>query len=239
MTNPTPATNGRLPAEVVIVGGNGQIARTLTELLVNDGVKVRSIIRNPAHAEDLRELGAEPVLCDIESASADELANAFGEAEAVVFAAGAGPGSGAERKFTVDRDGSTKSADAALLSGAMRFVQISFIGAEEPTPEGVEEVFAAYWDAKREADEYLRGVALDWTIVKPGGLTDDPATGKGTVSISGMDRGVKTRRADVAHLIRLALAHQGTVWRELSLSEGDAPLDEAIDVALAEAPEAQ
>lgn len=239
MTDVTPSTVGRLPAEVAIVGGNGQIARALTALLVADGVKVRSIIRNEAHAEGLRSLGAEPVVCDIEHASVDEVANAFGDAEAVVFAAGAGPGSGAARKVTVDLEGSKKCADAALLSGAMRFVQISFIGAEERTPEGTEDVFAAYWDAKRAADDYLRSVALDWTIVKPGALTDDPASGHGAVSISGMPRGVKTRRADVAHAIRLALAHQGTIWRELSVSEGDAPLDEAIDVALAEAPEAQ
>ena len=227
---------GRLPAEVAIVGGHGQIARTLTERLVGDGVRVHAIIRNEAHAEELRSLGAEPVVCDIESVSIDELANAFGDAEAVVFAAGAGPGSGAERKFTVDRDGSKKSADAALLSGAMRFVQISFIGAEEPTPGGTEGVFAAYWDAKREADEYLRSVALDWTVIKPGHLTNDPATRRGQVSITGMARGVSTRRADVAEIIRLSLADQRTVWRELCLAEGDAPLDQAISTALNEAP---
>ncbi|MDJ1371143.1 NAD-dependent dehydratase [Gulosibacter molinativorax] len=229
---------GRLPSEVAIVGGNGQIARALAALLAEDGGRVRSIIRSEAQADALRELGAEPVVCDIETASADEIANAFGDAEAVVFAAGAGPGSGEARKWTVDRGGAIKSADAALLSGAMRFLQISFIGAEQQAPAGGDPVFAAYWDAKREADEYLRSVALDWTIVKPGGLTNEPATGRGTVSVSTMERGGKTRRADVAHVIRLALAHQGTVWRDLSVVEGGTPLDEAIDHALAEAQKA-
>lgn len=232
MTDLTLPLAGPLPEEVAIVGGSGQIARILTELLVSDGVKVRSIIRSEQHSASLRELGAEPVLCDVESASVDAIADAFGDAGAVVFAAGAGPGSGKERKFSMDRDGAIKSAEAALLSGAMRFVQISFIGAELPTPEGQDEVFSAYWDAKREADEYVRKAALDWTIVKPGGLTDDAATGTGVVSVGPMDRGVKTRRADVAHAIRLALANPGTVWRDLSIAEGGATLSEAIDTAL-------
>ncbi|KAB1644144.1 NAD(P)H-binding protein [Gulosibacter chungangensis] len=237
MTELSLSLAGKLPAEVAIVGGSGKIARILTELLVADGVDVRSIVRSEKHAEGLRALGATPVLCDIEATHADELANAFGDAEAVVFAAGAGPGSGAARKLTVDLEGSKKSADAALLSGAMRFVQISFIGAQEPTPEIEDAVFAAYWDAKREADEYLRSVALDWTIVKPGGLTDDPATGRGEVTFAEMDRGVKTRRADVAELIRLTLADQRTVWRDLSVAEGDTPLDEAITAAVQAAPQ--
>ncbi|MGO1544294.1 MAG: NAD(P)H-binding protein [Gulosibacter sp.] len=236
MNDSTPTLSQPLPNDVAIVGGSGQIARLLTELLVADGVQVRSIIRHEKHSEAIRALGGEPVLCDIESASADELANAFGDAEAVVFAAGAGPGSGAPRKYTVDRDGSIKSAEAALLSGAMRFVQISFIGAGGPTPESGDEVFAAYWDAKREADQHLRAAALDWTIVNPGGLIDDPATGRGEVSVTGLERGVKTRRGDVAHLIRIALAHPGTIWRDLDLAEGDAPLSEAVDAALAAAP---
>lgn len=227
---------GRLPNEVAILGGNGQIARFLTELLVADGVHVRSIIRNGAQGDALRALGAEPIICDLEVATANDVANALGDAEAVVFAAGAGPGSGEARKWTVDRDASIKSAEAALLSGAMRFIQISFIGAERPTPPGTEAVFGAYWDAKREADENLRRVALDWTIVKPGHLTDEPATCQGVVTITDMERGASTRRADVAHLIRLALAHQGTVWRELNVAEGDEVLDVAIERALAAAP---
>lgn len=232
MTDTIPALAGPLPEEVAIVGGGGQIASMLAELLVRDGVRVRSILRSDARAGSLRALGAEPVVCDIEREDADGLADAFADADAVVFAAGAGPGSGAARKRTVDRDGSVKSADAALLSGAMRFVQISFIGAQAPTPEGTEEVFAAYWDAKREADEVLRGKALDWTVVRPGGLLDGPATGRGAISLEPLQRGVKTRRADVAHAIRLVLADQRTVWRDLDVVEGEAPLDRALDAAL-------
>lgn len=223
-----------LPERVAIVGGHGKIARLLTELLVADGVEVRSLVRNPEHAAELEALGAEVVVCDIERASAGEVADAFGHADAVVFAAGAGPGSGAARKWTVDRDGSLKSAEAAILSGAMRFVQISFIGAEGPAQTD-DEVMAAYWDAKREADEALRRVALDWTIVKPGGLTDDEATGRGLVSFAPLERGVTTRRADVAALILLALADDRTVWKDVSLAEGETPLDEAIDAAVAAA----
>jgi uncharacterized protein YbjT (DUF2867 family) len=230
MTQPNLALAGALPATVAIVGGNGQIARQLATRLVADGVTVRSLIRNADQTPSVSELGAEPVVCDVESATPAEIADAFGGAEAVVFAAGAGTGSGAARKWTVDRDGAVKSADAAILSGAMRFVQISFIGAEAPTASD-DEVFAAYWDAKREADEALKRVALDWTIVKPGGLTDDPVTGTGVVSFAPMSRGVKTRRADVAELIRLVLADARTVWKEVAVAEGQAPLDDAITSA--------
>ncbi|UQN13719.1 NAD(P)H-binding protein [Gulosibacter sp. ACHW.36C] len=229
-----PESTLSLPERIAIVGGHGKIALALAELLVADGVEVRSLVRNADHAAELEALGAIPVVCDIESASANELADAFGHSDAVVFAAGAGPGSGAERKWTVDRDGSIKSAEAAILAGAMRFVQISFIGAEQPSQTD-DEVFAAYWDAKREADEALRRVALDWTIVKPGGLTDDPATGRGLVSFAPIERGVTTRRADVAAFIRLALADSRTVWKDICLAEGDAPLADAIDAAVAAA----
>src|SRR5918999_3656646 len=118
--------------DVVIAGGHGKIGRRLARLLVARGDRVRGLIRNPDHAEDLRSDGGGPVVCDLETASVDEVAEAIGGADAVVFAAGAGPGSGAERKLTMDRDGAVKLVEAARSVGAMRYVIVSSVGAESP-----------------------------------------------------------------------------------------------------------
>ncbi|HEY4746027.1 MAG TPA: NAD(P)H-binding protein, partial [Steroidobacteraceae bacterium] len=136
--------------DVVIAGGHGKVARHLARRLIARGDRVRGLIRNPDHADDLRADGTEPVLCDLESASVEEIEAAIVGADAVVFAAGAGPGSGAERKLTVDRDGAIKLLAAAVATGAPRYVIVSSIGAENP-PDG-DEVFQVYLRAKAEAD---------------------------------------------------------------------------------------
>src|SRR5215207_11200464 len=156
--------------DVAIAGAHGQIARALTRLLAARGDRVRGLIRNPAHADDVREDGAEPVLLDLESASAEDVSAALEGADAVVFAAGAGPGSGAARKMTVDRDGAIALVRAAEAAGAGRFVIVSSVGAESP-PDG-DDVFSAYLRAKAEADQAVMASDLAWTVVRPGPLTD-------------------------------------------------------------------
>lgn len=136
---------------IVIVGGHGKIALLLEKLLVDRGDEVVAVIRNPDHAADVEAAGATPFVLDIESGTVEQLTDAFTGADAVVFSAGAGAGSGAERKRTVDFGGSVKSAAAASLAGVHRFVQVSAIGVEnEPDPMG-DETWAAYVLAKREA----------------------------------------------------------------------------------------
>ena len=137
--------------QVVIAGGRGQIAMLLHPLLVANGHEARGLIRNPDQADAVELAGAKPVICDLESdvAVAPLLANA----DAVVFAAGAGPGSGAERKFSMDRDGAIKLMDAAKEAGVSRYVMISAMNAEQPRGE---EVFQAYLKAKAKADAALR-----------------------------------------------------------------------------------
>src|SRR3954447_9067995 len=139
--------------DVVIAGGHGKIARRLARLLVARGDRVRGLIRNPDHADDLRADGSHAVVCDLESASVDEVAAAIETADAVVFAAGAGPGSGAERKLTMDRDGAIKLLEGARIAGVPRYVIVSSIGAENP-PDG-DDVFSVYLRAKAEADQAL------------------------------------------------------------------------------------
>src|SRR5690349_11652324 len=130
-----PSEEYRRTMDVAIAGGHGQIALRLEELLAQRGDRVRALIRNPDHAGDVRAAGAEPVVCDLEHADAEAIADAIAGADAVVFAAGAGPGSGPERKWTVDRDGAIKLLDAAVAAGVRRYVIVSSIGAESP-PDG-------------------------------------------------------------------------------------------------------
>src|SRR5829696_3686309 len=157
--------------EVLVAGGHGQIALRLLKLLAERGHRGRGLIRNPDHAADLEAVGVEPVLCDLET---DDPHRHMGSAEAIVFAAGAGPGSGAERKRTVDLGGTVKLVDAAESLGVVRFLIVSSIGAHDP--DGGPEAMRPYLRAKADADERVAASSLDWTIVRPGSLHDDPGT---------------------------------------------------------------
>src|SRR3984957_7807357 len=163
---------------IVIAGGHGKIALLLERLLAERGDRAVGLIRNLAHVADLEMAGAEAVVCDLEVASVDDVVALLSGAVAVVFAAGAGAGSGAPRKDAVDRAASVLMADAAERAGVRRFVQISAMGAGQPPRPGTDEVWAAYITAKAAAEADLRSRDLDWTILRPGHLTDDPATGR-------------------------------------------------------------
>src|SRR5581483_4052994 len=128
---------------VSIAGAHGKIAMRLTARLVARGDGVIGLIRNPDHAADVQAAGAEPVVCDLEHASVEEIASAVQRADAVVFAAGAGPGSGAERKLTMDRDGAIKLLEATA-NNATPYVIVSSVGAENPPPRNDEDVFSVY-----------------------------------------------------------------------------------------------
>src|SRR6185312_17521234 len=155
---------------VVVAGGHGKIALLLERLLAERGDQAVGLIRDPAHAADVHKTGAEAVVCDLETASADAVAVLLSGADAAVFAAGAGPGSGVSRKDSVDRGASVLMADAAERAGVRRFVQISTMGAGQPPQPGADEVWAAYLTAKTAAEADLRSRDLDWTIVRPGRL---------------------------------------------------------------------
>lgn len=196
---------------VAVAGAHGQIARILIRLLAEREDRVVGLIRNPGHDDDVREDGGEPLVCDLERAQVLEIAAAIGGADAVVFAAGAGPGSGAKRKATMDRDGAIKLADACFEARVKRYVMVSAVGAESP-PDG-DDVFSAYLRAKGQADEALQTTELDWTIVRPGRLTDGLATGRPVVSEE-PERG-EVSRADVAAVLADVLRDETTVGRVL------------------------
>ncbi|MEU3753578.1 NAD(P)H-binding protein [Streptomyces olivoreticuli] len=215
---------------IVIAGGHGRIALRLERLLAARGDEVAGVIRRPEQAGDLLAAGAEPVVCDLESASVEDIARHLETADAAVFAAGAGPGSGIERKDSVDRAAAALFADAAEAAGVRRFVVVSAMGADREPPEGTDPVFAAYLRAKGAADADVTARAgLDWTILRPGGLTDEPGTGR--VTLAGSTGRGSVSRDDVAAVLAALLAEPGTAGRTLELIAGDTPVDEAVKSA--------
>ncbi len=210
---------------IVIAGGHGQIALRLERLLAARGDEVAGVIRKAEQADDLREAGAEPVVLDLESASVDEVAERLRGADAAVFAAGAGPGSGVARKETVDKAAAILFADAAVEAGVRRFVVVSSMGAD-PRHEG-DEVFDAYLRAKGEADAYVRGLnTLDWTILRPGRLTDDAGTG--LVRLEAHTGRGPIPRDDVAAVLAELVDTPATAGLTLELISGPAPVPVAV-----------
>ena len=215
--------------DVVVAGAHGQVARRLTRLLAARGERVRGLVRNPGHTGDVRADGAEPVVCDLEHASDEEIVAALHGADAVVFAAGAGPGSGAARKLTVDRDGAVRLLAAARAAEVPRFVIVSSVGTEA-LPKG-DDVFSVYLRAKAEADAAVRESDRAWTVVRPGGLTDDPGTGRVRIETEPFRGAVS--RDDVAAVLAAVLAEPRAAGATLYVNGGDVAVDEALADALA------
>ncbi|WP_326699275.1 SDR family oxidoreductase [Streptomyces sp. NBC_01754] len=214
---------------IVIAGGHGQIAMRLERLLTARGDAAVGVIRDPKQSDDLRAVGAEPLVLDLESAGVEEVADALRGADAVVFAAGAGPNSGAERKDTVDRGAAVLFADAAKRAGVRRYLVVSSMGAD-PEHAG-DEVFDVYQRAKGQADAYVRsGTGLDWTILRPGMLTNDAGTGQVQLAVS-TGRG-PIPRDDVAAILLELLDTPATAGLTLEAISGSKPVAVAVhDVA--------
>jgi uncharacterized protein YbjT (DUF2867 family) len=208
---------------IAIAGAHGKIAIRLSRLLSGKGDLVIGLIRNPDHADDVRSTGAEPVVCDLEQASIAEVSEAVGGVDAVVFAAGAGAGSGAERKLSMDRDGAIKLLDASPSDS--RYVIVSSVGAEDP-PSG-DDVFSVYLRAKAEADVAVISSDREWTIVRPGRLTDDPGTGH--VRIDSVPFRGEIPRDDVAGLLDLVLHERSPARRVLYVNAGPDPIEQALE----------
>jgi uncharacterized protein YbjT (DUF2867 family) len=214
--------------DIVIAGAHGKVARRLARLLVARGDSVRGLIRNPDHAEDLRDDGSEPVLLDLEDAEPDQVAEAVAGADAVVFAAGAGPGSGPERKLTVDRDGAIRLLEGARAADVPRYVMISSVGAEDPPDD--DDVFSVYLRAKAEADRALTASDRDWTVVRPGFLNDDPGTGRLRVQTDPIRDQVP--RDDVAAVLAAVLAEPRSARLTIYVVGGEDPIEQALEAVL-------
>jgi uncharacterized protein YbjT (DUF2867 family) len=208
--------------DILVAGGHGKVALRLLKLLADQGHTARGLIRKPEQAADLQAVGASPVIGDLEND--ESLAGYVKGADAVVFAAGAGPGSGAARKRTVDLGGAIKLADAAVETGVRRYVMVSSIGAEAPEAGGS---MRPYLEAKAEADAYVVASGLDCTIVRPGGLTDDPGTGLVRATRELGHRG-PVPRDDVAAVLAACLTTPATIGVTFELFSGDTPIAEAL-----------
>lgn len=204
---------------VLIAGGHGQIALRLTALLAGGGDVVTGVVRNPEHRADVEGAGGRVVVLDLERSSPDDLAAHLEGADAVVFAAGAGPDSGVARKDTVDRAAAALLADAAGRAGVRRYLLVSAIDVDVEPPADSGEVWIAYVHAKRAAEEALRATDLDWTVLRPGRLTNDPGVGRVRLGPS-VPRGDVTRD-DVAAVLVALLDAPGTAGQTLDLTEGD------------------
>jgi len=200
---------------VVVAGGHGQIGMRLLKLLVEGGHEAVGMIRKAEQAADLEAIGAEPLVLDLEAADDVRL-----DADAIVFAAGAGPGSGEERKWTMDYGGAAK----LMKAGPRRYVIVSSIGAEDPP--GGDEGFAVYLQAKAKADEELRASGLDYTIVRPGRLTDDPGTGR--VRIGERFELAAVPRDDVAAVLFTVLDENLAIGKTFALVSGEDPIADAL-----------
>jgi uncharacterized protein YbjT (DUF2867 family) len=210
---------------VAIAGGHGQIALRLARILSQRGDEVVALIRNSNHADDVRQAGAEPAMVDLEHASDDEVAQAIAGSDAVVFAAGAGPGSGPARKETMDYGGAVKLIAAAKQAGTSRYVIVSSMGAN-PNARG-DDTFSVYLRAKGRADDAVRASGLDATVVRPGGLTNDAGTGRVNLG-DRLPRGGQVTRDDVAAVLAAVLDSPNTIGRTVDLIGGDTPVAEAV-----------
>jgi len=207
---------------VVVAGGHGQIALHLLRMLAERGDGAYGLVRDPDHAAELERIGARAVVCDLEEQ--DNLATCVADADAVVFAAGAGPDSGPERKRTVDLGGAVKLVDAARVTGIRRYVMVSAMGASDPDAGG--EKMRPYLEAKAEADQVLARSGLDFTIVRPGLLTDDPATGRVAAGPE-VERG-EIPRQDVAAVLLATLDHADAIGKMFNLIGGETPIEDAM-----------
>ncbi|MEK6344902.1 MULTISPECIES: SDR family oxidoreductase [Curtobacterium] len=219
--------------KIAIAGGHGQIALLLARQLTDAGHDAVSIVRNPAHVPDVEQQGATALVADLEQLDDDELALRLRGVDAVVFAAGAGPNSGAERKLSVDRDAALLLADAAERLGVQRYVMISAMAADRYDPERAvvpaqsdADVFQVYLRAKAEADANIRARNLRWTIIRPGGLLDTPP--QGTVDVGRTVPRGSIPRADVAALVLHALVDDLAVGVQFEVTSGNTPIPAAL-----------
>ena len=213
-------------SRIAVVGGHGKVAQQLHPILVEAGHTPVALVRRESYRSELESLGAEVRLLDIEKQDATAFAEAFAGCDAVVFAAGGGPDGNIERKRTVDLEGSLRSIEAARAAGIRRFVQVSAINVDTPVPDDASPVWRAYVEAKRDADAALRASDLEWTILRPGGLTDDPATGLVELGPH-VARGDVTR-ADVAAVVAAVLDEPSTIGAQWNLVGGETPVARAI-----------
>lgn len=216
-------------ARILVIGGHGKIALRTGPLLAEAGHLVHGVIRNPDQADDVSAAGMTPLVADVETLDVGGLTALAADHDVVVWSAGAGGGD-PERTYAVDRDAAIRTVDAAVAAGVPRFVMVSYYGAGPD--HGVDEgdSFFAYADAKAAADEHLRASALDWVVLGPSRLTDDPATGAVSSTLADQDPDAKgsVSRGTVAQVIAVVVDHPALARVTFEFNDGDVPVDVAL-----------
>src|SRR5690606_3159620 len=210
---------------IVIIGGHGKVALRLTSKLSRQGHEVTSLIRNPDHAAGVTSAGGTPVIADVETMTAEELAEQFAGHDAIVWSAGAGGGD-PKRTYAVDRDAAIRSMEAAASAGVKRYVMVSYLASRADHGVDPSNSFFAYAEAKAAADDHLRQTSLDWTVLGPGGLTLDPGTGR--IAVGFELQGGTVPRDDVAAVAAAVLADHSTVGKTVPFVGGDTPIADAL-----------
>lgn len=207
---------------VFIAGANGQIGQHLLRELAESDHEARALVRHPDQGPELQKLGAtETVLGDLEQ----DCSEAMRGCDAVIFTAGSGPHTGPDKTIDVDQDGAIRLVDTARTMGIKRFIMVSSMGAG--APEKGPEKLRHYLQAKHNADEHLKSSGLNFTIVRPGRLTDDEGTGKVAVS-AGLENFGQIPRQDVARVLLAVLDSDNTENRVFDVVSGDTPVPEAL-----------
>ncbi|GFG84114.1 SDR family oxidoreductase [Mycolicibacter algericus] len=212
-------------ARIVIIGGHGQVALLLSPILAERGDEVTSVFRNPDHSEEVAVTGASPVVADLEQLDTGALAAVLAGHDAVVFSAGAGGGN-PDRTYAVDRDAAIRTIDAAVATGVRRFIMVSYFGAGPDHGVPQDEPFFPYAQAKAAADAHLRDADLDWTVLGPSRLTEEPATGRIETGAA-LGKG-EVSRGNVAEVIAACLADDATIRRTIEFNDGETPIPEAL-----------
>jgi len=213
--------------KVLVAGAHGKTARRLVRMLAESGHQVRGLVRKVEQMPDVESDGAEPVLVNLEEEEVEGLVGRAVEGcDAVIFAAGAGPGSGAARKETMDYGGAVKLVEAAERHGARRYLMLSSMGAGNP--EAGSEAMQPYLFAKARADERLQESGLEYTIIRPGSLTDEEGTGR-IEAAETLGRRGEISRDDVARTFAGALEMTNTYRKTFEILSGDTPIREALE----------
>ncbi|WP_339167667.1 SDR family oxidoreductase [Paenibacillus sp. FSL R5-0341] len=209
---------------VLVIGANGQIGKFVVEQLVQEGKhKVTAMIRKPEQADTLKELGADVVIGDLEG-RVEDLAEAMKDHNAIVFTAGSGGSTGQDKTLLIDLDGAVKTMEAAEQQGISRYILVSAYGADqrEKWPESIK----PYYVAKHYADRVLFASDLNYTIIRPGGLKNEPGTGKIAVGTDLKPGSIP--REDVARVIVASLQEEKTYRMAFDLIAGEQPVEDAL-----------
>ncbi|WP_411842894.1 SDR family oxidoreductase [Salinicoccus sp. HZC-1] len=205
---------------VLVVGANGQIGHQAVEKLKEKGHDPVAMVRKEEQVAQFKDKGIETVLGDLEK----DFSHAFENVDAVVFAAGSGGSTGADKTIIIDQEGAIETVENAKEADVKHFVIVSSLGADAPKKA---EQAKHYMYAKHRADQHLQASGLNYTIVRPGMLQNEAGTGKVKL-FEGDPEVANVPREDVAAVLAHIVDKNQPANKIYNLIEGDTPIEETI-----------